>query len=566
MHPLRALLFSTLAFALNVNRTQASSLIHPTAKTLNGTYYGIHQPKWHQDYFMGIPYAQPPVRDNRFRPAQSLNTSWTGEKNATEPGYMCYGYGPTQTVLGEYVSEDCLTLNIYRASNVSASKGLLPVAVYIHGGLFKHGSGRDPRYNMTSLLQVAVQNDQEFIGVTLNYRLSYWGFMYGKEIANEGAANLGLRDQRLALRWVKENIEAFGGDPEKITIWGQEAGAYSVGLQLLAYGGRDDGLFRAAIMQSGSPMLMWPAVTVDEWQGLYDEFVSVTNCTGVSDTLACLRGVDAGVLSDVFGSDVTMLDHPNPVIDGDFIQELGAKELNAGHFVKVPLLLGTTRDEGTWSYYGVEGINTTEEFLKMVEYDGLNTSAAERITDLYPDDPAVGIPSTLEGRPGNDTGLGYQWKRSSAYNGDKVMHAGRRMASEAWARHGVDVYAYVYDVLFHAKWWEYGAQEQDDIAFVFHNVTLSESLSPTDQADQKKTFEPLSYLMSSMWISFVSTMSPNNIPINGTNIWPRYNVQNPEALVFDVNATQLCRIETDNYRSGAIAYWMDLFTTDGYPK
>ncbi|RAK95695.1 alpha/beta-hydrolase [Aspergillus ibericus CBS 121593] len=268
-------------------------------------------------------------------------------------------------VLGEDVSEDCLTLNVYRASNVSASKGLLPVAVYIHSGLFKHGSGRDPRYNMTSLLQVAVQNDY----------------------------------------------------------------------------------------------------------------------------------VDASTLSDVFSSDITTLNRPNPVVDGDFLQDLGSKELNAGHFVKVPLLLGTTQDE-------------------------------EIIAHLYPDNPALGIPSTLDGRPGNDTGLGYQWKRSSAYNGDKNKTTSRSSST---------------------------------------NVTLSESLSPTDQADQKKTFEPLSYLMSSMWISFFDTMSPNNIPINGTKTWPKYTLQQPEALVFDVNATQLCRVERDDYRSAAIAYWMDLFT-DEYPK
>ncbi|EQB54098.1 carboxylesterase [Colletotrichum gloeosporioides Cg-14] len=107
------------------NNTQSTL---PTATTLNGTYYG------------------------------SL-------------GSMCYGYGATRMVLGQFISEDCLTLNVYRPSNVSSSKGLLPVAVYIHGGLFKHGTGRDPRYNMTSLLQVGVQNRQEFIGVTLNYRM-----------------------------------------------------------------------------------------------------------------------------------------------------------------------------------------------------------------------------------------------------------------------------------------------------------------------------------------------------------------------------------------------------------
>lgn len=344
---------------------------------------------------------------------------------------MCYGYGATQMVLGEYVSEDCLTLNVYRPSNVSSDKGLLPVAVYIHGGLFKHGTGRDPRYNMTSLLQVGVQTDQEFIGVTFNYRLSYWGFMYGNEVAEEGVANLGLKDQRLALQWIQENIEAFDGDPNKVTVWGQEAGAFSVGLQLIAYGGRDDNLFHAAIAQSGSRTLMWSSVTADEWQPLYDIFVNATNCTDAAHTLDCLRNVDADALSDVFSSDITTDDQPNPVVDGDFIRDLGSNEMNTGHFVQVPFLLGTTRDEGMWSYYSDTNINTTEEFLTVVEGNGISSTAAEQIAQLYPDDPDSGIPATLDGRPGNDTGLGWQWKRSSAYNGDRVMQAGRRMASQA---------------------------------------------------------------------------------------------------------------------------------------
>ncbi|KAJ5443415.1 carboxylesterase family protein [Penicillium daleae] len=444
MYPLYA-----LSLGLLTQVGLASALIVSTrddvavAKTRNGTYYG--------DYFQGIPYAKPPVGDLRFRDPQSLDTTWTGPKNATYP------------------------------SNVSSTKRL-PVAVYIHGGLFKHGSGRDPQYNMTSLLQ-------------------------------EGVANLGLKDQRLALRWIQDNIEAFGGNPTKVTIWGQEAGAYSVGLQLLAYGGRDDGLFRAAVAQSGSPTLMWPSVTADEWQPLYND-------------------------------DLTTLNRPNPVVDGDFLRELGSTALKAGKFVKVPLMLGTTQDEGTWNYYGT----------------------AQAIARLYPDDPAQGIPSTLNGQPSSNTGLGLQWKRSSAYNGDKVMQAGRRLASEAWARHGVDAYAYVYDVLFHAKWWEQGAQEQDDIAFFFHNVTLSKSLSPTDQADQKKTFEPLIYLMTSMLISFIDTLSPNNVPLNGTVPWPKYKLSNPETIVFDVNATELCRVQKDDFRSEAITHWMNIFSTKEYPK
>ncbi|KAF4930151.1 putative secreted lipase [Colletotrichum viniferum] len=485
------LTFGIGVFAITVSAQfqNSTNTTVPTATTLNGTYYGVHHSNWHQDFFEGIPYAQPPTESLRFREAQSLNTSWTGQRNATVLGSMCYGYGATQMVLGQFISEDCLTLNVYRPSNVSSSKGLLPVAVYIHGGLFEHGTGRDPRYNMTSLLQVGVQNGKEFIGVTLNYRLSYWGFLYGNEVANEGVANLGLKDQRLALQFLKENIEAFGGDPERITIW--------------------------------APRVRWPSVTAGEWQPLYDQFVNATNCSASTNTLDCLRSVDADVLSSVFDSNITTDDHPNPVVDGDFIQDVGSKEMQAGHFVRVPLILGTTRDEGTWQHYVVKKINTTDEFLSMVRDDGLS------------------IPATLEGRPGNETGLGYQWKRTSAYTGDMIMQAGRRLASQVWAGNNVDVYSYVYDVLFHAHWWQTGSQEQDDIAFFFHNVTLSDALSPSDQADQKDTLEPLSYLMCSMWISFFHTLDPNNHPVNGTNVWPKYNANNPENFVFDYRAESL---------------------------
>lgn len=175
---------------------------------------------------------------------------------------------------------------------------------------------------------------------------------------------------------------------------------------------------------------MWPSVTADDWQPLYDQFVNATNGSASTNTLDCLRSVNADVLSSVFDSDITTDDHPNPVVDGDFIQDLGSREMQAGHFVRVPLILGTTRDEGTWQHYVVKNINTTDEFLNMVRDDGLSEDAANEIARLYPDEPHQGIPATLKGRPGNETGLGYQWKRTSAYTGDMIMQAGRRLASQ----------------------------------------------------------------------------------------------------------------------------------------
>jgi carboxylesterase type B len=156
---------------------------------------------------------------------------------------------------GYNVSEDCLYLNVIRPSNSSKKhRGGLPVAVWIYGGGFSQGSGVDTRYNLSFIVQESVNLGQPMLGITLNYRLSAWGFLQGDQVRGSGDTNIGLRDQRLALQWIQENIASFGGDPEQVTIWGQSAGAGSVGMHIMAYNGRDDKLFRSAIMESGSPV------------------------------------------------------------------------------------------------------------------------------------------------------------------------------------------------------------------------------------------------------------------------------------------------------------------------
>ncbi|PYH92004.1 carboxylesterase family protein [Aspergillus ellipticus CBS 707.79] len=560
MYILRPLLpfLTLLTTSHSLTTTTNTSLTHPAATTHNGTYYGIHQSSLHQDFFFGIPYAQPPTGDLRFRTPQSLNTSWTGQRNATELGPMCIGYGTTQDVLGDYMSEDCLTLNVVRPSNVSEEYGPLPVAVWIHGGSFESGAARDPRYNMTAILQQSVQMGKPMMAVTLNYRLSYWGWLFGNEVLEEGVANLGLRDQRLALHWIQENIRAFGGDPSKVTIWGQEAGAFSVGLHLIAYAGRDDGLFRAAISESGNPTLMWSSVTATEYQPLYDAFIASTNCTSAPSTLSCLRTIPTSTLSALFTRNLTSHIHTNPVIDNDIIQSLGSTALRSGHFVHVPYLTGTNFDEGTQQGFGVEGINTAAQFLSMVQSDGLNTTTPQHIAAIYPDDPSLGIPATLPSRPGNNTiaTYGAQWKRSAAYNGDKVMHAGRRLASTSWAERGVAVLTYQWNVMMHATWYIFGARHFDEVAFVFY---IGMDLGGDDQ---KPTFAPLSDLMSRMWAGFVTTLDPNNHGLNTSVVWPEYTLDNKRNMVFDVNVTDLAYIEDDDFREDGISYLMDLFSGD----
>lgn len=178
--------------------------------------------------------VQPPINDLRFRVPASLNTTWTSTHTATKYSPFCVGYGGDD--LGKELSENCLYLSIVRPSGL-ASNASLPVAVWIHGGGLFMGGSNDARYNLSFPVQNSVDIGTPMIGVSIQYRLSGWGFLGGKEVLDSGVTNLGYRDQRLALHWLQENIAAFGGDPKHVTIWGESAGAQSVGSHLLAYNG-----------------------------------------------------------------------------------------------------------------------------------------------------------------------------------------------------------------------------------------------------------------------------------------------------------------------------------------
>ena len=145
----------------------------PTVKVLNGTYSGIHSSTYNQDYFLGIPFAQPPLGDLRFRQAQPLNTTFNETRNATEYSPQCMGYGSDQWVLGNIISEDCLTLNVVRPTGAQN----LPVGVWIHGGGNTQGGSRDPRYNLSFIVEQSVYSKAPFIGVSINYRLQAWGYL-----------------------------------------------------------------------------------------------------------------------------------------------------------------------------------------------------------------------------------------------------------------------------------------------------------------------------------------------------------------------------------------------------
>lgn len=181
----------------------------PTVTIKNGTLEGRYSPEYDQDFFLGVPYAQPPVGPLRFRTPKSLNATWDAPLSVKEYGAACYGYGSDQFPYQDNLSEDCLYLNVVRPAGYEGET--LPVAYWIHGGGLRQGTGIDQRYNLSFIVQRSVDIGKPIVGVTINYRLSLWGFPNGQEVIDSGNANLGFRDQRLGLHWVQENIEAFGG-------------------------------------------------------------------------------------------------------------------------------------------------------------------------------------------------------------------------------------------------------------------------------------------------------------------------------------------------------------------
>ncbi|KAF2098905.1 alpha/beta-hydrolase [Rhizodiscina lignyota] len=531
----------------------------PTAKVKNGTYQGYYAPAYDTDNFLGIPYAKPPTENRRFRVPQSLDSSWEGIRDATKYGPLCYGYGfdtVSQVGQGSTVSDDCLTINVVRPAN---AKGKLPVGFWMHGGGLVMGGSADNRYNLSFIVEESAKAGSPIIGVSINYRLSAWGFLYGKEVQKSGQTNLGFRDQRLALHWVQENIEAFGGDPSKVTIWGESSGANSVGAQLLAYDGRDDKIFSGAIAESGAPARVNPYPTPQSWEPVYQSLAEAVGCKGASDTLQCLRIVSAEDLNNAINSSATTGASYGPVIDGDFVQKAASVQLQKGEFVKVPYIIVQNADEGTM--FGPHGVNTTEEFLAYLKAQAFDDETSQTLSYLYPDIPAIGIPGTWKGRANASATYGVQYKRSSSVGGDLSQHAPRRLTTLSWAAQKVPVYSGYFDVLVNGQPYTAGATHFQEVAFVFYNTMgygYPQNLRPNPLGGiLRPRYLALAKIMTRMWIGFISTGNPNSA-LDGVEAehWPAYTLEEPMNYMFDANMTSHPFVDT--YRAEAINYLIDI--------
>ncbi|CAH0048176.1 unnamed protein product [Clonostachys solani] len=508
----------------------------PTAKTLNGTYTGASLAGWDQDAFLGIPFAQPPVGPLRFKLPQSYNESFDGSRNATQYGYSCMQYGQKFTL-----SEDCLTINVVRPSG--APKGPLPVLVWIYGGGLYTGSTADPQYNLSGIVKVSQDMGQPIVAVSFNYRVGVWGFLQSFDLLTEGSSNAGLHDQRLALRWIQENIAAFGGNPEQVVVWGESAGAQSIAYQMFSNDGRDDKLFRGAILESGG-VTGAQIHDLSYYNTPYENFTRSAGCWTASDKLSCLRALDQDTIYKAQQS-LTW----NPIIDGHFLTGYPSQLMREDKFNPVPMIIGANTDES----FVMNKPNTDEElFLEAFRWRNyaISASTMRKLMELYPNDPCYAPPyhmtscTVLASR-------GLQGRRAAAIGSDITMISGRRKMAELYTSAGKDVFSYRFDQLAYGyNEWD-GVKHFANVAFSFQNI--SGNIGPSPQYD---THLDLARAIGQAYVRFVYELNPN--PSDKYNNqekllpeWPIYDNNEPKNMV--LNATEN-RVEDDTWRKEGIAY------------
>ncbi|KAG6011921.1 hypothetical protein E4U54_007839 [Claviceps lovelessii] len=549
----------------------------PTVTIKNGTYQGVFSPGYQQDFFLGMPYAKPP---QRFTPPQSLDETWNTTRLAESYSPHCPGYG--RDSIAYTMSEDCLHLNLVRPHRVARDAELPVVVLFPGGGLVEAGSA-DPRFNLSFIVEHSVRMKKPIIAVSLNYRLSAWGFLGSKEARDAGATNIGFRDQRLALRWLNENIAAFGGSPDKVTIWGESSGAESVYAQVVAFDGQHDGLFRAAIGQSGFgsilPRLPGGFNTTAQQQAIFDHLVrSIPSCALLVNTpaaLDCLRSADFQQLNASIAQ--TFQQSWVPVLDGTILPDFSANMMSQGKFARVPLLVGTNSDEGAGMGPFAGAVDSDDDFRRAIQRF-ISPTAAENLHKpitaildealyLYPDIQHLGIPSLTTWphvvRAGDEYAKqgGQQLRRRNAFMGDLLFETPRRRANLAWSRYRVPSFAYRFDVTPNGIPATLGATHFQEVAFVFHN-TLGQGypINPFGGQDTQYTARALalSKTMCAHWINFIVDLDPNGHNHDAEPVWPVFAAQDEggagRGLVFALEGP---RVAWDDWRTEGINWFME---------
>lgn len=441
--------------------------------------------------FKGIPFAAPPVGNLRWKAPQPV-AHWSGIKACTDFSKMPMQGKPNEfgvytrefLIKDEPLNEDCLYLNVWSGAKTPSEKR--PVIVWIYGGGFVSGGTNVPIYDGEALAKKGV------ILVSINYRVGIFGFFahpeLTKESPNHTSGNYGLMDQLAALKWVKKNIAAFGGDPGNVTIAGQSAGSY--GVNYLVASPLAKGLFKGAIAESGAHMVPGPGSGISLAQA-------------EQSGLKTAEALHAGSLADLRklpAEELLKQNNFRPIVDGYFLPQVPADIFAANKENQVPLLTGWNEDDafiGTLKNAAdyTAGIqkrfgDKAAEFLKL--YPGNTDAEAQRSQINMSRDGMFGVQN-------------FTWANTqSAKNRAKVYlyRFTRRMpATEDFKK--------------------YGAFHTGEVGYVFNNLKfLNRPFEPVDQQ--------LADVISSYWVNFAESGNPNG---PGLPAWPAYNSNGNQTMI-----------------------------------
>ncbi|MDA8868397.1 carboxylesterase family protein [Pseudomonadales bacterium] len=512
----------TLAILLSINLVGCTEKEAGMSADMNkervnqvSTEHGMLEGAWSQadasiGVFRGIPYAQPPVGNLRWRAPQDL-APWTGVRQATTFGAACWqSYSDDAFVWsrGEFPrSEDCLHLNIWQPEKTDATA---PVMVWFHGGAHTGGFAHVELFDGTELARQGV------VVVTVNYRLGPWGFLAHPALAEESehnsTGNYGLMDKIAALKWVQKNIQGFGGNPDNVTLFGQSAGSSSV-CALMA-SPLASGLFDKAIGQSAACLVKEKRDANGQQRGARLAQLALGEL-GAQDsesqvTAKQLRSIDnQSLLSAMENSPWS--EGSRIVVDGWVLPEAPVDVFNANQQAKVPLLVGSLANEG----HELLPLNNALTESELDQY--LNKTFAEtapKLKALYAEDLAISPGMALR---------------------EILTDAFMAMSMRGWAQynHNADQPTYLYYMDYVPPAYQIylfddpnlnlpggprstGAYHSGDLAYVFNNV------GKTGDFWLEEDFA-MARAMSGYWTNFAKTGNPN-----GTNLpnWARYETQN----------------------------------------
>ncbi|XP_070592795.1 cholinesterase-like [Erythrolamprus reginae] len=461
--------------------------------------------------FLGVPYAEPPLGKLRFQKPRP-HQPWSQTLEATSFGDSCPQFISRDAPEAEIwspktpLSEDCLSLNIWVPHPQPSSP--VPVLVWIHGGSFAFGSTSMDIFNGTHL--AATEN---VIVVTMNYRLGALGFLY---LPPAAPGNLGLWDQQLALRWIKENAAVFGGDFSWVTIFGNSAGAASVNFHLLAPKSQD--LFAQAVIQSGTANAFWAWKTPEEARQKSLEFAHLLGCSK-DNKISIVRCLQTKNVSELMQHEIAMTfkgvlaDFPfKPTVDGEFLLGDPEKLMEEGQIPVKPVLMGITSDEAA-TFIPYIFPNITDNLINQEQLlKGIGLLVPNATEDFI-------RTIALRYSEGQHGPAQYRSALSHFYT-DRIYACPSREAAGNIRKTGSPVYAYLFA---HRPSWSIwpewiGASHGAEVPFVFGTL---ESVMPINQTYTEAEAR-LNHKMMYYWAEFARTGNPTGSAATKDE-WPLYN-------------------------------------------